>query len=186
MQAAGDGVGALYHRKYEVRFRAVGTSPEYIMAKLQADLNAPSSQLLATFEKSKGAAGSLAVGDEYLIHITGPWNGPVRATAVTPTSFTLLTLEGHMEAGEISFSVRAAPDAADEYVFVIESRARSRDRLVDLVYDKIPVARAAQTEMWNEYCLAVARTNMTADQDLKVSVQTDRRDEKTGAWERLD
>ena len=185
VQTAEDGVGALYHRTYEVTFRAEGTSPEAIMAKLQADLNAPSAQALATFEKTRGEAGVLRIDDEYLIHITGPYNGPVRVGDVTPRSFRLLTLAGHMEAGEITFAVRPA-ERPDEYVFRIESRARSHDRLVDLVYDKIPVARAAQTGMWDAYCRAVATANMTGEQNLDVVIQTERRDEKTGAWERLD
>ncbi len=70
--------------------------------------------------------GRAAVGDEFVVRMPGPWDGPVRAVEVTPTSFRLATLTGHLEAGQIEF--RAADDGGD-LVFTIESWARSGDRL---------------------------------------------------------
>ena len=185
VQTTADGVGPLYHRVYEITFHAPRTSVEGMMAKLQADINEPSPQLLARFEKVEGDPAHLKPGDIFQIHITGPWNGPVRVDAVTPTSFRLITLEGHLEAGFIDFSARAAGQP-DTYVFRIESRARSADRLIDLVYDKLGLAKAAQTEMWDEYCRAFAKLNHTDEERLEVQITTDRKNPKTGAWERLE
>jgi hypothetical protein len=42
-------------------------------------------------------------------------------------------------------------------VFEIESWARSGDRAFDVMYDKIGVAKAMQSEMWVSACEAVAR-----------------------------
>ena len=184
VQTTADGVGPLYHRTYEIEFHAPGTSVEAMMAKLQSDINEPSPQLLAKFEKVKGDPRVLRPGDLFQIHITGPWNGPVRVDTVTPTSFKLLTLEGHLEAGYITFTTLPTSEP-DRYKFRIESRARSSDRLIDIVYDKLGLARAAQTEMWDEYCRAFAKMNHPVEQPLEVKITTERQDPKTGAWEQL-
>lgn len=44
------------------------------------------------------------VGDEYLVRMPGPWNGPVRVVGRTPTSFRLATLQGHLEAGQLELA----------------------------------------------------------------------------------
>ena len=49
----------------------------------------------------------MAVGDEYVVRMPGPWDGPVRVVERTPTAFRFATLEGHLEAGQIRFA-RAA------------------------------------------------------------------------------
>ena len=48
----------------------------------------------------------MEVGDEYVVRMPGPWDGPVRVVEVTPTSFRLATLDGHLEAGQIEFRAR--------------------------------------------------------------------------------
>ncbi|WP_189644953.1 DUF1990 family protein, partial [Enterococcus faecium] len=123
------------------------------MALLQANINEFSPQLLARFEKRGGPDGKMEPGDCYQIFISGPWNGPVRVGEVKEDSFVLHTLEGHMEAGAINFRIE---EDAGQYFFTIESVARSKDQLVDLLYDKIPVARLAQTTMWISVCKTFA------------------------------
>jgi hypothetical protein len=119
---------------------------------MQANPGGFSPVLLAQFEKTKGEAGRMEVGDEYFIHITGPWNGPVRVIGVSPTSFCFATLEGHLEAGEIIFEAMPHPDRPDALRFQIQSWARSKDAVVDLAYDKVGVAKAAQESMWIHFC----------------------------------
>jgi hypothetical protein len=130
-------------------------SAEELMATMQADPNRFSPQLLARFEKTKGEEGQMALGDEYFIHITGPWNGPVRVTEVTPTSFAFVTLEGHLEAGEIHFEAAPHPERANALHFEIYSWARSRDQAVRFAYEVAGIAKSAQTSMWANWCRCV-------------------------------
>ena len=98
------------------------------MARLQADPNAVAPTRFARFLKTRGEAGTMAVGDEYLVRMPGPWDGPVRVIAADATSFRLATLAGHLEAGQIEF--RASRGELLE--FEIESWARSGDRVSNL------------------------------------------------------
>jgi uncharacterized protein (UPF0548 family) len=75
----------------------------------------------------------------------GPWDGPVRVVRTTPRSFRLATLEGHLEAGQIEFRAQAVDGAIE---FVIESWARSGDRLSDLLYSHARMAKEVQLHMW--------------------------------------
>ncbi len=93
----------------------------------------------ARFEKVRGEPGDLRVGDEYMVRLPGPWNGPVRVAERDDRSFRLATLRGHMEAGEIAFGAEPADGGM---VFQIQSWARSGDPLFALLYDRIPVNRA--------------------------------------------
>lgn len=184
-----DGVGPVFHRVYRIALPVSELAARRAMKKLQADINSFSPQWLARFEKNQGAEGELRTGDCFQIYLSAPWNGPVRVHAVAPASFCLVTLEGHLEAGEIHF--RLEKEQGQLY-FTIESLARSKDKLVDLVYDKIPVARLAQTQMWEKFCQAFAEEAQRQDRGQKndeadappVEVFTEKMDEKTGEWKR--
>lgn len=186
-QKISDGVGPRYHRVYSVVVETSWERALEAMRRFQMNINEYSPQLMCRFEKTCGHPVELKAGDEFQIHITGPWNGPVRVKSVSPTNFTLMTLEGHMEAGEIEFRISKIHEGRVK--FEIESIARSRDLIVDLVYDKIPIAKFAQTEMWKSVCRAMAKDLMAPDQhgppegEFEVGVLTERRDEDTGVWE---
>ncbi|MDX6676770.1 MAG: hypothetical protein QOE31_822, partial [Solirubrobacteraceae bacterium] len=78
LQTAGDGVGPLLRRLYRVRIRASSMSPEQLMARLMEDLDAMAPSEFASFQKLRGEDGELRVGDEYVVRMPGPWDGPVR------------------------------------------------------------------------------------------------------------
>ncbi len=180
-----DGYGAAYHRNYSVTMKANPDQIAQALADLKSDLNQFSPQLLARFEKVTGEVGQLNNNDEFLIHITGPWNGPVRVTDVGENEFRLLTLEGHLEAGEIRFSLKKNDDE-NQCTFTIESFARSRDAVVDLVYDKIPIAKMAQTEMWTQFCKNFAeRVIGKTETETEVQILTERFDTETGQWQKM-
>jgi hypothetical protein len=122
--------------------------PAELVARLCTDLNAAAPTEFARFEKLEGADDALDVGDEYVVRMPGPWNGPVRVVARTPTSFRLATLRGHLEAGQIEF--RASEDEG-ELVFTIESWARSGDRLSNLLYEHLRMAKEVQLHMWTSF-----------------------------------
>jgi hypothetical protein len=83
----------------------------------------------------------------------GPWDGPVRVVHRDATSFRLATLQGHLEAGQIEF--RAQPDD-DTLRFEIESWARAGDRLADVMYNKLRLAKEIQLNMWTHFCIRAA------------------------------
>jgi uncharacterized protein (UPF0548 family) len=138
------GAGDLVHRIYRTRIVGSPFTPEDLVERIGRDLDAMAPSEFATFQKLQGG-GRLAVGDEYVVRMPGPWDGPVRVMAADATSFRLATLEGHLEAGQIEF--RASADHRALH-FTIESWARSGDRLSDLLYSHLRVAKEIQLHMW--------------------------------------
>ena len=153
VQGADDGVGPLFHRRYRARIAEPGLTPEGLMAAVSADPNRVTPRDLANFSKVHGERGRMDVGDEYVVRMPGPWDGPVRVVERTGTSFRLATLEGHLEAGQIEF--RAGRDG--DLLFAIESWARSGDRLCDLLYDRLRMAKEVQLHMWISFLERVIR-----------------------------
>jgi hypothetical protein len=100
-------------------------SPEQLIATIAKNPNRAAPVEVAIFRRTHGDDGPLQVGDEYLVRMPGPWDGPIRAVERTPTSFCLATLRGHLEAGQIEFRAYKE-DAALR--FEIESWARARRR----------------------------------------------------------
>ena len=145
LQAAGDGVGPLIHRIYRTRMVGSPMSAEKLMARIQENVDCIAPKEFATFQKQKGEKGSMAVGDEYVVRMPGPWDGPVRVTSVDSTSFRLATLDGHLEAGQIEF--RVGSDYRSLW-FAIESWARSGDRFSDLLYTRLRISKEVQLHMW--------------------------------------
>lgn len=153
VQGAPDGVGPLLHRRYSVEVEGADLDAAQLMAVLQADPNDLVPEA-AVFDKTRGVRGTLAVGDEFRIRMPGPWDGPVRVARVTPTSFLLLTLGKHLEAGQIEF--RSADGPAGLLTFEIESWARPGDWFSHLLYNRIGIAREVQLTLWVQTCLAAA------------------------------
>ena len=151
-----DGVGAHFHRRYQVDVAESTLTPAELMAEIGRDIQRFVPDEIAVFDKTVGARGQLAVGDEYHIAIKAPWDGPVRVVDATPTRFTLATLDGHLEAGQIRFQAADHPSQSGAVRFAIESWARSADPAVDWFYDTAGVAKAAQRAMWTFFCNQVA------------------------------
>jgi len=80
----------------------------------------------------------------------------VRVVRRTPCSFRFATLDGHLEAGQIEF--RAAP-APEGLRFEIESWARSGDRLSNLLYNHLRMAKEIQLHMWTSFLERVAKAS---------------------------
>ena len=106
VQGHEDGYGPLFHRRYRTRIRGSSLGAAELMGKLQADLNRAAPTKFARFQMLRGERGGLSVGDEYVVRMPGPWDGPVRVVGVGSYSFRLATLAGHLEAGQIEFRRR--------------------------------------------------------------------------------
>jgi hypothetical protein len=154
LQPIEDGVGPLLHRRYAVRIAAAPLPPEQVIGRFSGDPNCGAPAEVAVFEKVHGAVGEMCVGDEVLIRMPGPWDGPVRVVSMGPASFRLATLRGHLEAGQIEFRCRADDG---ELLFEIESWARSGDWLSNVLYTRLRLAKEIQLNLWVETCLRLAR-----------------------------
>ncbi len=145
LQPPEDGAGALVHRLYRVRIRGTALGSEELISRLGDDLNEVAPSEFASFEKVHGPPGVVQVGDEYVVRMPGPWDGPVRVVERTASSFRLATLAGHLEAGQIEFRAGSRDRSLE---FTIESWARSGDRLSDLLYSHLRLAKEVQLHMW--------------------------------------
>jgi len=150
------GAGALFHRRYRTRIRDARCTPEELIAYVTAKPDRVVPTEMASFQKVYGDEARMAVGDEFLVRMPGPWDGPVRVVDVTASSFRLVTLEGHLEAGQIEFSAERRDGML---VFRIESWARSGDRLSDLLYDRMRMAKEIQLHMWTSVLERVVRAS---------------------------
>jgi hypothetical protein len=151
-----DGAGPLLHRRYTSLIRDSRHDAHALMAALQADPNVVAPSALAHFHKDNGEEGRMAVGDEFLVRMPGPWDGPVRCVHVDATSFRFATLGGHLEAGQIEW--RACDDDQPGRVrFTIESWARLGDRFSALLHDELRMAKEVQLHMWTSVHEQVAR-----------------------------
>lgn len=154
VQRLEDGSGPLFHRVYTVRIRDPELSAAELMARVKADPNCVAPSALARFRKVRGPAWSMQRGDEFLIHMPGPWDGPVRAMEVTTASFRFATLTGHLEAGQIEWRTL---DRDRLLVFQIDSWARPGDRLSAVMHDRLLMAKEVQLHMWTSVLERVVR-----------------------------
>lgn len=161
-----DGAGPLFHRLFRVRIRDVEVDAGRLVERLTADLDRVAPSEVVSFRKQRGRLGELAVGDEYRVRMPAPWDGPVRVVDRTPTSFRFVTLAGHLEAGQIEFAARWLGDGDggddegggedDVLEFAITTWARAGDRLADLFYNHLGVAKEIQFQLWVNACVRAA------------------------------
>jgi len=148
VQGPGDGVGPMFHRRYRVEIGASTLAPEELLSRVSSDPDSVAPTEFASFQKTSGEEGRMARGDEFVVRMPGPWDGPVRVVEVSDSSFRLATLQGHLEAGQIIFSASRSNGGVE---FTIESWAQSADRLCDVLYDRLRMAKEIQLHMWTSF-----------------------------------
>jgi hypothetical protein len=153
VQWVSDGAGPHFHRHYSVRIEGSSMSAEELVGLVMEDPDRAAPSEFATFQKMRGDEGTMHVNDEFVVRMPGPWDGPVRVADTTPHSFRLVTLAGHLEAGQIEF--RASNGELLE--FHIESWARSGDRLSELMYDRLRISKEVQFHMWTSFLERVVK-----------------------------
>ena len=160
VQGTDDGTGPLVHRIYRTRMVGGDLGPQELVKRIAANPDRIAPSEFATFQKL-GVDGPLALGDDYVVRMPGPWDGPVRVVAARPDGFRFATLRGHLEAGQIEFRARSDRGAVE---FTIESWARSGDRFSDLLYTHLRLAKEVQLHMWTsvlERVVKLAGARMT-------------------------
>lgn len=126
-------------------------SPSTLIDTVAENLNRAAPEM-AVFRKTRGTDRQLQYGDEFVVRMPGPRDGPVRVAHSDATSFVLITLNGHLEAGQIE--CRADADG-DILRFEIESWARAGD-LSHLLYNRLQLAKEMLLNMWSHFFLRAA------------------------------
>jgi Domain of unknown function (DUF1990) len=168
VQWPSEGAGAYLRRRYRVRIAAPRATAAQAMREIQADPGIVAPGQLASFLKSAGEEGTMRVGDEFLIKMPGPWDGPVRVVERTPTSFRFVTLEGHIEAGQIEWRAR---DEDGRLIFEVESWSRPGDRLSHLMHHRLRMAKEVQLHMWTSVLERVMRRYGRRDGPLDIETR---------------
>jgi len=147
------GVGPLFHRLFVIEIEDPSLTATELIAKVADDLNQAVPSEVTVVETISGVPGELAIGDEVVVRLPGPWDGPVRVVHRTGTSFRLATLAGHLEAGQIEFRARPKSSALR---FEIEAWARPSSPAINLLYTHLWLAKEIQLNMWVRFCQTAA------------------------------
>jgi hypothetical protein len=152
-QTIEQGFGPALHREFRVRVVGAQRRAADLVDAIARDMNRAVVPGVARFDYV-AASGAMSVGEELVVRMPGPWDGPVRVLRREPTSFRLGTLVGHLEAGQIDFSARDLDD--DSLEFTITTWARAGDRVADVLYTRLGLAKEIQYLLWVEFCVRAA------------------------------
>jgi hypothetical protein len=151
------GTGPMYHRVFRVDIAGSGADATGLMDVVTQGFGDLVPREVVRVRNRAAAGRRLAVGDDIVVDMPGPWNGPVRVVELDRTRLRLATLEGHLEAGQIEFRARDGARVEDPLTFEVETWARSADRRVLLLYSHLRLAKEVQLNMWVRFCLAAVK-----------------------------
>lgn len=140
------GVGPLAHRVYGAVLRECTLSAERLVGIIAADPNVIAPTEVLRFERRGEAVRDLREGDELLIRMAGPWNGPVRVTRRWEHGFRLAALRGHAQVGQLE--LRSRDDDGDVAV-EIQTRERAAGVWFYLL-ERIGLVGRMQAYTWAE------------------------------------
>jgi hypothetical protein len=149
------GFGPALHREFRVRVTGAQRRAADLVDAIARDMNRCVVPGVARFDYV-AAGGAMTVGDELVVRMPGPWDGPVRVLSRGPSAFRLGTLTGHLEAGQIEFSARDLGASGDDLEFGITTWARAGDRVADVLYTRLGLAKEIQYLLWVEFCVRAA------------------------------
>jgi len=152
VQLAPEGTGPLFQRDYVGVIADTAATPEAVIRLIRQDFPDFSPTELAEFTRPDPASEILDLDDTMHVHIKGAGHCAVIVTLLEERSLTLRTLEGHLEAGRITFA--ADNDEVGRLVFRIRSVSRIRDPVRYLAYRLL--GQHAQTLIWITFIQRVA------------------------------
>lgn len=153
VQDTTDGYGPLLERDYRASFVGKAT-PEDVMTAIRVHFPDFAPPETAVFRRCVDGCDPLRVGDEMDIHIKLLGMCKVRVVHLNPQSLTLRTLDGHPEAGRITFG--AGLDDQGRTHFRILSRTRQGGFLPYLGY--LLVGKQLQSRCWIKFISKLAET----------------------------
>lgn len=143
LQPATTGTGPLLQRDYWAVLTDCPLSPSELMAQVKTHFCELPPGALVTFAAPDGVALDTTLD----IVIRPGQDCRVRVLHEDAQSLTLGTLEGHPEAGRITFGAYRNPAGA--VIFHIRSRARSKD--VPRLLGFLAIGDAMQTDTWTDF-----------------------------------
>jgi hypothetical protein len=164
---AHDGLGPVTHRLFRAEFENPRLPAERLIDVVAADPNVISPFEVLRFEKTHGERGDLREGDELLIRMAGPWNGPVKVTKRWEKGFRLAATSGHAQLGQLELRAKEHNGAVR---FEIQTRERSASGLFHLLR-QVGLVRRMQTHTW-AHMLEAAAQLAGARPPKKIVVET--------------
>lgn len=146
------GAGPLLQRDYVGVIQGTDWTPEDLAKQVREGFIELAPSETAAFERSDDEDRPLAVGHVLKIRIGGFLPCQVRVVHVDSRSLTLRTLDGHPEAGRITFG--AGRDEQDRLTFRICSRARAGGLIHYLGF--LLIGRTMQARCWIRFIGRVA------------------------------
>jgi hypothetical protein len=151
LRLAASGVGPMFHRCFRVHIVDAHCAPSELLAAVLEDFHRFVPREVVGIRRDED--GQLCVGQELVVEMPGPWDGPVRVVQVDDGCLRLATLHGHLETGQVRFR---SYDEGGVLVFEVEAWARCASRLVQLLYAHLRLAKEIQLNMWVRFCLSAA------------------------------
>ena len=154
VQLADNGAGALLQRDYWAAIDECRIGPAELMVDLRRRFCEFPPADLVSFSRPKNCDQPLGVNDELEIVIRMAGQCRVRVTCCDEHSVTFTTLQGHPEAGRITFGSYRHDSGA--VIFHIRSRSRSGDAKFAAGF--LTIGEAMQTNTWTDFVRTVAST----------------------------
>lgn len=154
LQPAASGTGPLIQRDYWAVVQSCRLSPAALIALVVERFCEFPPADMVIFQRCGSTLLPLQVGDEFDITIRVAGEAKVRVVHMDTCSFTLATLEGHPEAGRITFG--AYRNDRGDVIFHIRSRARSASMASYLGFRS--AGDPMQTSTWVDFVNSVALT----------------------------
>jgi hypothetical protein len=126
-QPASRGAGPLLQRDYWAVISNCGTAPKDLMRLVRKEFGRLAPESLVEFTRSANAKELLQEDEVLEVKIRMGPTVRVRVADVCENSFTIVTQDGHPEAGRITFGFYR--NDRGDVIFHIRSRARSKSRL---------------------------------------------------------
>lgn len=162
MLPASQGVGPLIQRDYWAVLQGCSMKPSELISHVREHFSEFPPPSLVRFV----VAGILALGTRLDVDIRPAQRCAVTVVHEDPQSFTLGTLEGHPEAGRITFG--AYRNSAGDVIFHIRSRARSSSATNRVGF--LAIGDAMQTNTWTGF---IANVAAAADSRVKDVIHAD-------------
>jgi hypothetical protein len=134
------------HRLYSATIRTPKLTAARLLAVIAADPNVIAPSEVLRFEKTDGERGRLQEGDELLIRMAGPWNGPVKVTRRWEEGFRLTATHGHPQLGQVELRIR---DEDGQIAAEIQTRERAAGISFHAL-QRIGLIRRMQSYTWAE------------------------------------
>jgi len=151
---AAGGVGPLFHRRFWVNIAGSRLSRDELLSAVLDSFHRFVPREVVGIRRE--GTGPLQLGEEFVVAMPGPWDGPVRVVQADEGCLRLATLSGHLEAGQVRF--RAYPDS-ELLVFEVEVWARCATPTVRLLYARLRLAKEVQLNMWVRFCLSAVKAS---------------------------